>query len=171
MTTQSSDNRAPFAEQIPILDKQHEGRTEAGQTLVEIRKLEGEVDEALQAWVHERLGRHLGKYAPQIERVEVRFSDVNGPKGGIDRCCIVHMTLSSLPAIVAEMQGSEDREAFDLAAGRAERALTRSMQKHGFSNKHKGRQRGPHGDADLDSVQLAQADLAETSAAQVRGPD
>jgi putative sigma-54 modulation protein len=155
MTIQETGNRAPFAEQTMSLDKQHEGRAEAFETHLEIRKLDGEVDDALHAWVHERLGRQLGKYAGQIERIEVRFGDENGPKGGIDRCCMVHTILSSLPPIVVEMRGGEDREAFDLAAGRAERALKRSMQKHGFSSKHKGRQRGKHGASDVENVQAA----------------
>ncbi|HTU63173.1 MAG TPA: HPF/RaiA family ribosome-associated protein [Polyangiales bacterium] len=134
MTTQSTETRP------------HDGRAEAIEMPLEIRSLSGSVDSALQAWIHERLSRHLGKYASHVERIEVRFGDENGPKGGIDRCCMVHAVLSSLPPVVVEMRAAEDREAFDLAAGRAERAIARSMQKHGFSTKHKGRQRGEHGE-------------------------
>ena len=138
MTSQDSDKRAPFAEQTLPLEKQNEGRTEASRTHVEIRNLDGSVDDSLHAWVQERLGRQLGKYAPHIERIEVRFGDENGPKGGIDRSCMVHVILSSLPPVVVEVRAAEDREAFDLAAGRAERALTRSMEKRGFSTKSSG---------------------------------
>jgi putative sigma-54 modulation protein len=155
MSTAIPDNRAPFAEQTLSLDKQHEGRTEASETHLEIRNLDGGVDDALHAWVHERLGRQLGKYGTLIERIDVRFGDENGPKGGIDRCCMVHVILSSLPPVVIEMRAGEDREAFDLAAGRAERAIKRSVQKHGFSSKHKGRQRGQHGAPDVQHVQAA----------------
>jgi hypothetical protein len=155
MTSLSNDNRAPLAEQTVSLDNTHEGRAEAGETPLEIRNLNGAVDGALHAWIHERLGRQLGKFAPQIERIEVRFGDENGPKGGIDRCCLVHVILSSLPPVVVEMSAGEDREAFDLAAGRAERALKRSLQKHGFSTKHKRRQRGKHGASDVENVQAA----------------
>jgi putative sigma-54 modulation protein len=143
MTTQSTDSHP------------HDGRAEAIEMPLEIRNLNGGVDSALQAWIHERLSRQLGKYASQVERIEVRFGDENGPKGGIDRCCMVHVILSSLPPVVVEMRAAEDREAFDLAAGRAERAIKRSMQKHGFSNKHKGRQRGEHGASDVENVQAA----------------
>jgi hypothetical protein len=155
MTNENPDNRAPVAEQTQPTDKRLAGRTEIDQTPLEIRDLDGAVDEALHAWVHERLGRQLGKYGPQIERIDVRFGDENGPKGGIDRCCMIHIVLSSLAPVVVEMRAGEDREAFDLAAGRAERALRRTMQKHGFTTKHKGRQRGEHGAADAETVQLA----------------
>jgi putative sigma-54 modulation protein len=152
MATDPTSNRAPLAEQTEPTDKRHLGRTDAAETPVEIRSLDGDRSDALNAWVHERLGRQLGKYAPHIERVEVRFGDENGPKGGIDRSCRIHVVLSALPPVVVEVRAGEDREAFDLAAGRTERALQRSMQKHGFNNKHKRRTRGEHGDANAELV-------------------
>ncbi|HET8937863.1 MAG TPA: HPF/RaiA family ribosome-associated protein [Polyangiales bacterium] len=108
------------------------------QVPLEIRSLDGKVDGGLYAWIRERLSRHLGKFATQMERVEVRFSDENGPKGGVDRRCLVHLVLSSLPPIVVEDRGETDRVAFDLAAGRAERALKHSLNKHSFSMKRGG---------------------------------
>ena len=161
MTTQSTENHVPITDQAVTVNDQHDGRAEAIEMSLEIRNLNGSVDGALQAWIHERLGRQLGKYASQIERIEVRFGDENGPKGGIDRCCMVHVILSSLPPVVVEMRAGEDREAFDLAAGRAERAIKRSMQKHGFSTKHKGRQRGEHGAPDVENVQAALQEAGE----------
>ena len=111
-------------------------------TPLEIRSPHHRIDGRLRAWVHERLDRHLGKFASQIERIDVRFGDENGPKGGVDRDCLVHVVLHSLPPIAVEVRGETDREAFDLAAGRAERATKHALQKSGFSTKHKGRHRG-----------------------------
>jgi len=69
MTIPTPDKQAPLADQtLPADDKRHTGPTEASETRVEIRNLDGAVDEALHAWVRERLGRQLGKYATQIER-------------------------------------------------------------------------------------------------------
>jgi hypothetical protein len=151
MSTPMENNRGPLADQtVGAQTDPTAGPTEAFETPVEVRSLDGAVDEALHAWVLERLGRQLGKHATQIERVEVRFGDENGPKGGIDRNCMIHLVLSVLPPIVVEMTGGEDREAFDLAAGRANRALQRAMEKHGFSTKHKRRQRSEHGVADAE---------------------
>jgi putative sigma-54 modulation protein len=155
MTTESMDNRAPLASQTQPTDKRLAGATEVFETPLEIRNLDGAVDDALRAWVHERLGRQLGKYATQIERVEVRFGDENGPKRGIDRNCMVHLILSSLAPLVVQMRAAEEREAFDLAAGRVERALRHAMQKHGFSTKHKRRQRRQHGHSDTDTIMAA----------------
>jgi len=71
---------------------------------------------------------------------------------------MIHLILSTLAPIVVEVRAGEDREAFDLAAGRTERALRRTMQKHGFSTKHKRRQRGAHGEADAETVMTAMAE-------------
>jgi putative sigma-54 modulation protein len=139
----------------------------------EIRNLDGALDDGLDTWVHERLERQLGKYRPQIERIDVRFGDENGPKGGIDRNCMIHVVLSALPPVVVEMRAGEDREAFDLAAGRVERAVKRTMQKHGFSTKHKRRQRPPHGAADEATVQasLEEAGMLEPDREDREGQD
>jgi putative sigma-54 modulation protein len=104
-------------------------------TRVELRSDRAVLSESLRAWVHDRLGRELGKYAPQIERVHVRFEDLNGPKGGIDKCCMVHLVLAKLSSVVVEMRGQTEREAFDLAVGRAERAARRSIEKHRLGTK------------------------------------
>jgi putative sigma-54 modulation protein len=142
VTIQNTNHRAPLAAQTTTHDKARVGRTSSFNTPLEIRNLNGAMDERLRQWVHERIGRQLGKFAPQIERVEVRFGDVNGSKGGIDRSCMVHVVLSALPPVVVELLGETDQEAFDLAASRAERATRRNLEKHGFSTGHKKRHRG-----------------------------
>lgn len=128
--------KAPFAEHTVTHDKRRAGRTEAFATQLEIRSGGNDITPGLRAWVHERLGRQLGKFAPQIQRIQVRFGDENGPKGGLDKCCLVHVILSKLPAVVVEIRGETEQEAFDLAAARAERAVRRSMEKHGISTHH-----------------------------------
>ena len=161
---ETTNNRAPLAEQAATTDKRLAGATDAAETPLEIRNLNGAVDADLHDWVHERLGRQLGKYATQVERVEVRFGDENGPKGGVDRNCMVHIVLSALAPVVVEMRAAEDREAFDLAAGRAERALRRTMQKHGLRTKHKRRQRAPHGAPDEQLVMASLDDAGMSDA-------
>lgn len=131
MTIQQ-ETRAPFAAHTTKADKRRAGRTEGADTPLEIRT-EHAIEDALRAWVYERMGRQLGKYAPQIERIQVRFGDDNGSKGGVDQCCMVHVVLSKLPPVVVEMRGATEREAFDLAAASAERAVRKNISKHGFS--------------------------------------
>ena len=148
MTIQKPNNHAPLAAPSETAAKRDLGRTDAFNTPIDIRNVAGGVDQHLRDWVHDRLGRQLGKFATQIERIDVRFTDVNGPKGGVDRTCMVHVILSALPPVVVEMQGETAQEAFDLAASRAERATRRNLEKHGFSTGHKRRNRGAEGEAE-----------------------
>ncbi|MDB4988277.1 MAG: put [Myxococcaceae bacterium] len=140
MTVQH-ETRAPFAAQTTKADKRNAGRTEAAETPLELRTLDVEIDADLHDWVFERMSRQLGKYAAHIERMEVRFGDENGPKGGVDKVCFVHLVLSKLPPVVIEVRGETDREAFDKAAGRAERAMRHSVQRHGFHTHSKQKEK------------------------------
>lgn len=114
-------------------------------TPLEIRTPRHRLDESLRDWVHQRLGRHLGKFSSKIERIDVRFGDENGPKGGVDRDCMVHVVLNALPPIAVEVRGETDREAFDLAAGRAERATKHALKRHGFTAKRHREKTYPDG--------------------------
>jgi ribosome-associated translation inhibitor RaiA len=106
---------------------------------IEIRDLDGGVGGRLRRHVHERLARQLGKFAAQIERIDVRFENVHGAKGGRDRRCMVHVILSTLPPVIVEVNGDSDQAAFDLAAGKAEHATRRNLEKHG--DKHRAEAR------------------------------
>lgn len=129
---------------------------------LEIRSGGIDIEPALRGWIYERIDRQLGKFAPQIERVDVRFGDENGPRGGEDKCCLVHVILSKLPPVIVEVRGGTEREAFDLAAGKAERATRRNMEKHGFSTHHH-----KHKHHDLQAV----VGISASADAQVEGAD
>jgi hypothetical protein len=147
----------------------HQQREAGRQLAISIRDVAGEARGATKRWVFERVQRQLGKFGPQIERVEVRFCDVNGHKGGQDQSCMVHVLLSALPPIVVESVGGTAREAFDLAAARAERATQRNLQRHGFSTGHKRRQR-PHktdGMSESDAETVLGAVLGEAGSTEL----
>jgi hypothetical protein len=73
------------------------------------------------------MGFRLGKHARHIERVTVRFEDVNGPRGGIDTVCRIKVVLSGLASIVVEEKASDAVEAFNRADDRVERAVRHAI--------------------------------------------
>src|SRR6187431_3301017 len=91
------------------------GRTTAVETPVEIRAPGMQLSAALEPYVHEKLGAKLGAFALQIERVSVRFRDLNGPRGGEDTECRIQVVLSGRPDVVAHARAAEPRHAFDEA--------------------------------------------------------
>jgi len=136
MKEEHDERRVPFVAAPSVeIDKRRAGRTHAGETPVELRGGGEHVPDGLRAQVLESLGRKLGKYAEQIERSVVRFGDENGSKGGIDKSCLIQVSLSALPNVVVEEHGATELEAFNRAVSCAERAVRHDIQRHGYSNK------------------------------------
>ena len=69
----------------------------------------------------------LGKFATSIERISVRVTDMNGPRGGVDQLCNVKVVLSGLPSVVVERRHAALHAAIDDALRATERAVRRSV--------------------------------------------
>ncbi len=83
-----------------------------------------------------KLGMKLGKFASSIERVTVRLSDANGPKGGRDQICQIKVVLSGLPSIVVEARASARQNAIDRAMKATALAVRRSVQRRRLKALH-----------------------------------
>jgi len=117
-------------EDLPRSTKASRGRTSADSTPLSIRS-RVPFDEATRELVRVRLGRRLAGYLHQVQRVTVRFEDVNGPRGGIDTACRVKIVLHGLPSIVVEKQAPQAIDAVVPAAEAMRRALRRTLQRAG----------------------------------------
>jgi hypothetical protein len=87
------------------------------------------VDEPTREHVRQSLAAKLGRFAPHIERLTVRFTDVNGPRGGVDVACDVKVVLSGLPSVVYQMRGHEPRETIDRAVPGITRAVQSALER------------------------------------------
>ncbi|WP_437278135.1 hypothetical protein WME90_44080 [Sorangium sp. So ce375] len=87
------------------------------------------VDEPTREHVRQSLAAKLGRFAPHIERLTVRFTDVNGPRGGVDVACDVKVVLSGLPSVVYQMRGHEPRETIDRAVPGIARAVQSALER------------------------------------------
>jgi len=70
--------------------------------------------------------RRLGWLVP---RAEVQMSDVNGPRGGIDKRCQVELRTDGAGSVVVTSVASDWRTALDRALARAARFLVRQWQR------------------------------------------
>ncbi|MDT8998300.1 HPF/RaiA family ribosome-associated protein [Paucibacter sp. APW11] len=64
-----------------------------------------------------------------VPRAEVQMSDVNGPRGGIDKRCQVELRTDGAGAVVVASVASDWRTALDKALARAARFLMRLRQR------------------------------------------
>ena len=126
-TEQDDAHRAPLPAWVPRPVKRVSGRTETLRTPAHVRVIGVELSDNSHALIRRRLGMKLGKYATSIERVTVRVSDTNGPRGGVDQVCIVKVVLSGLPSVVIERRDVALHAAIDVALRATEQAVRRSV--------------------------------------------
>ena len=76
-----------------------------------------------------RIQLGLGEKLDNIGNVRVGLSDINGPKGGPDKCCRVHISLRQQRDVVVEDTQPDMYKAISRAVRRASRVLGRRLSK------------------------------------------
>jgi len=82
---------------------------------------------AIAGQVHKRLDFLLGRGIRRIRRVDVILSDLNGPRGGVDKRCLIKVSIDGLRPVVIEDVQADLYVAIDRAAGRASRTVLRRI--------------------------------------------
>jgi ribosomal subunit interface protein len=91
--------------------------------------------EALRTYVEQRLRIALGWTGSRLRKLVVSLSDINGPRGGIDKRCKIQVQLSGAKGVVIEDTEADMYVAIDRAAERADRAVVRRVERlRGFSH-------------------------------------
>jgi putative sigma-54 modulation protein len=97
---------------------------------LEVRGRDVEFADAMRNHVRRRLRFALGRFDDRIRHVTVRISDLNGPRGGVDKLCRINIVLSRCGTLVLEETSGDLVTAIDRAADRAGHAVSRKVQ-HG----------------------------------------
>ena len=77
----------------------------------------------------ERVRFALRRLKALVPRAKVQLSDVNGPRGGVDKRCQVELKTDTAGTVVITSLAQDWRTALDLSLARAIRTLTRSLQR------------------------------------------
>lgn len=64
-----------------------------------------------------------------VPRAKVQLSDVNGPRGGVDKCCQVELKTESSGTVVITSVARDWRSALDSALARAARVIVRAWRR------------------------------------------
>ena len=78
----------------------------------------------------ERVRFSLRRLTALVPRAKVQFSDVNGPRGGVDKRCQVELSTEAAGTVVIASLARDWRTALDRSLSRATRVLTRSLQRN-----------------------------------------
>jgi len=128
--------RAPLPAFLPRPVKLARDRTDAVSLPTHVRVIDGAIGHQDRDYIGRKLGMRLGKFASVIERITVRLSDANGPKGGRDQKCQIKVVLSGLPSIVVNETDSTLPRIIDRAIGAAALAVRRVIQRRRLKPLH-----------------------------------
>ncbi len=124
MTNQQQEAVVPSALQpsLPNTDKRLSDPTTEVPPAAHVRAIGVELTEDDHTYIRRKL-RKLGKFATSIQRVSVRVTDLNGPRGGVDQVCSIKVVLSGLPSVVVTRQHVAVHAAIDAALHAIEQAV------------------------------------------------
>jgi ribosome-associated translation inhibitor RaiA len=88
-------------------------------------------------YIRQKLARRLSKYRQSIERISVRLTDVNGPRGGVDQRCRIKVVLRALPSVVIERRHVELQAAIDTAVHATTEAVRRLLGRRRMKPLHR----------------------------------
>lgn len=88
---------------------------------------------ALQEHVTRRLSAALSRWTDAVHQVVVRLRDDNGPRGGVDKVCLIQLEFGHGAPLAVQAMSTDFYGAVDLAARRAERVVQRTLgRRQGF---------------------------------------
>lgn len=85
----------------------------------------------LRGYVERRLRFGISHLQKRRLRINVRLSDVNGPKGGADKRCLLQIRADGVPEIIVQDTQVDLYDAITRAVERAGRTLRRSQRRTG----------------------------------------
>ncbi|MCD8521212.1 MAG: HPF/RaiA family ribosome-associated protein [Saccharospirillaceae bacterium] len=97
--------------------------------VIEIQTRNIHLSNKLRGMLRKRVEQAFDRLQHHVQKVCIRLADVNGPKGGIDKSCQFHLSLSDHPDVIVRSQASELEVAINKSAARSARALMRRIGK------------------------------------------
>ncbi len=85
--------------------------------------------DALLSYAERRLLFAMSYCSGHVNRVVVRLSDINGPRGGADKRCHIQVVLAGIPDVVVEDTEVDLYTAIDRAIDRARRTVFRRVDR------------------------------------------
>lgn len=98
---------------------------------MEIRLFDGSIKTSDAEYEHvmAKVGAAASRLKDAPCTIDVRLSDLNGPKGGIDKQCSIVVTPPGLATLRVEEQAADYYAAIDAAAATLKKALAKSLER------------------------------------------
>jgi len=103
---------------------------------IDIQARSFKLTKALKVYSEEKLKSSFSRCQDRLYRIVVRLSDINGPRGGEDKLCQVHVFLPGIPDVIIEDTEQDMYAAIDRAVDRAGHAVERKVSRQKSSLRH-----------------------------------
>ncbi|MFT4937010.1 MAG: putative sigma-54 modulation protein [Paraglaciecola sp.] len=95
---------------------------------IHIQSRQFSLSNALREYVNSKVRIMLGRYETQIVRIDVSLFDINGPRGGEDKCCKIIVKANGMTSIVVEETAVDMYDAINLCSRRTRRVVKRQLR-------------------------------------------
>lgn len=82
----------------------------------------------LKEFIKRRIYFSLGRFGGRIKSLSVRLADINGPRGGIDKCCDIRVDAGLSQEVIVRERQKTIQAALSLAFERVERAMKKRLR-------------------------------------------
>ena len=96
---------------------------------LEIRSQDLEIGQGLRGSIERRLRFVLGRFGTRIARVTVYLTDLNGPRGGMDKRCRIVVRLVRAGQVFVEDTDTDLGAVVDRATDRVGQAVRRELER------------------------------------------
>lgn len=93
----------------------------------DVRGVKYELGDELRDYIERRLAFALGRIGDRVDSVMVRLSDVNGPRGGVDKRCLIAVALRPRGVVRIEDSGHDPFALVARAARRVGQTVHRAL--------------------------------------------
>lgn len=88
-----------------------------------------EIQQGLREHIERRLTFALSRFGSRVLRTVVYLTDNNGPKGGIDKSCLIVVRLRGLGEVIAEVVDTDWPVTVDRATTRIGHSVSRDLER------------------------------------------
>jgi len=91
---------------------------------------------SLRKYIEHKLKSSLSSCQDRLQRVVVRLKDTNGPRGGVDKQCHVHVVVPGMSDVIIEDTENNMYAAIDRATDRASLVVNKKVSRQKLAMRH-----------------------------------
>lgn len=98
--------------------------------IIDLQARDFQLTDPLRQQIRQKLKAVLNRFGEKIHRVRVVLSDINGPKGGNDKRCVIKVKVNNHKTLVVDEVTDNIHESINRCARRVKHAITKTVSRN-----------------------------------------